>query len=509
MDPQDRPGDILPEHALRGVTAEQAPPVAAVPRRVGVLDVAGAVLAWLVILGVGTYLVVRNVAMSKAEEGDGASWLVTVESQGRYFVGVSQIGEELAKSNPAAGKQLSKKELFASAKSLNQGSYSQRMRYAILAGEMAGPAEARHYLREIEKERAEGMLEARDVSVEAAGLLDKLYKGYEAGTTDPAAILDEAQREKLRVGLRWYGELALAPEGGDPAAREAVTAPAMRTAIAYLLLSTGILAGLLGGLVVIGFVAVQVWRGKLRPAIETESGRAGVYAETFAVYVLLFFGMSFGLRYVPLGRFMPLAMMGAMFASLIALAWPVLRGVAWRQVREEVGLTFGGRPWTRVLLGPVTYLGAIPLLAAGVLLMFGLMKLTGVDANQPGKGPSHPIVNVALQHDVWLWVQIFLVAAVAAPIVEEIMFRGVLYRHLRGLTNGLVGAWLSAALSVLVSGFIFAIIHPQGWLGVPVLLALATAFAVSREFQRSLGPPMIAHGINNAVALALLAATAG
>ena len=29
-------------------------------------------------------------------------------------------------------------------------------------------------------------------------------------------------------------------------------------------------------------------------------------------------------------------------------------------------------------------------------------------------------------------VLLFLVAAVAAPIVEELMFRGVLYTHLRG-----------------------------------------------------------------------------
>ena len=73
-----------------------------------------------------------------------------------------------------------------------------------------------------------------------------------------------------------------------------------------------------------------------------------------------------------------------------------------------------------------------------------------------------------------------------------------------------LGLWLSVAASVLVTGFVFAIIHPQGWLGVPVLLALATAFAVvAGELQRSLVSPMIAHGINNAVALLFLLLTVG
>ena len=66
----------------------------------------------------------------------------------------------------------------------------------------------------------------------------------------------------------------------------------------------------------------------------------------------------------------------------------------------------------------------------------------------------------------------FVLASVAAPVVEEIMFRGVLYRHLREASGGW-GRWLSVLVSVLLSSFVFAVIHPQGWVGVPVLIVFA------------------------------------
>ncbi len=52
--------------------------------------------------------------------------------------------------------------------------------------------------------------------------------------------------------------------------------------------------------------------------------------------------------------------------------------------------------------------------------------------------------------------------------------------------------------------FVFAVIHPQGFLAVPLLMSLALAFTLMREWRGTLLPAMIAHGINNAVATAML-----
>ena len=83
------------------------------------------------------------------------------------------------------------------------------------------------------------------------------------------------------------------------------------------------------------------------------------------------------------------------------------------------------------------------------------------------------------------------------------MFRGVLYRHLREMSDRL-GFTLSVILSALIVSFVFAVIHPQGLLGVPVLMGLALAFNLAREWRGTLIPAMIAHGINNGAVTLLL-----
>jgi membrane protease YdiL (CAAX protease family) len=78
----------------------------------------------------------------------------------------------------------------------------------------------------------------------------------------------------------------------------------------------------------------------------------------------------------------------------------------------------------------------------------------------------------------------------------------VLYRHLRELTR--IGpVWLSVLSSALFSSFIFAVIHPQGLLAVPVLMGLAIVFALTREWRGTLIPCMVAHGMSNAMVLLL------
>ena len=89
-----------------------------------------------------------------------------------------------------------------------------------------------------------------------------------------------------------------------------------------------------------------------------------------------------------------------------------------------------------------------------------------------------------------------VVACILAPIVEETMFRGVLYRNLREMTNRR-GFTFSFLVSGLLASFIFAVIHPQGLIFVPLLMSLALGFSILREWRGSLIAPMIAHAIQN------------
>jgi membrane protease YdiL (CAAX protease family) len=78
-----------------------------------------------------------------------------------------------------------------------------------------------------------------------------------------------------------------------------------------------------------------------------------------------------------------------------------------------------------------------------------------------------------------------------------------LYRHLREVF-GRWGWLVSLFLSLLISSLLFAVIHPQGALGVPVLAAVAIVLALLREWRASLIAPIVTHMIVNGVTTTLV-----
>jgi membrane protease YdiL (CAAX protease family) len=100
----------------------------------------------------------------------------------------------------------------------------------------------------------------------------------------------------------------------------------------------------------------------------------------------------------------------------------------------------------------------------------------------------------------------FSVAAiVGAPIVEELIFRGVLQRGLTKLAGAPVAI---GAQALLFSAYHFV---PDGsgfsefYFGALVVFGIAAGVAVERTGR--LGPGMVAHAINNTLAMVVLAAS--
>ena len=93
-----------------------------------------------------------------------------------------------------------------------------------------------------------------------------------------------------------------------------------------------------------------------------------------------------------------------------------------------------------------------------------------------------------------------VMAITLAPLVEELLFRGVLLSALIPRCG--------VALAALLSAAAFAAIHLPGlawqWYALPELLLLGVALAWLRLHYRSLWPSVLAHGANNALALAVL-----
>jgi membrane protease YdiL (CAAX protease family) len=461
-------------------------------------------IAWLIIAaGVAVIFWIQFARQheSRAENaaGSNSQTRMATEMQARMLVGMASLEGKSGKGSPELTKQ---------AQQLNVGDGGNRLRAIIVMGELAGPQEALTQLDRLEHARADGHVSFNPAQEEVLAMLRLLYRDYQAGDWSSPSLTAK-QRDQLRQRLGWFGELALAPAAGpDAAARAAVLATAQRAAIAAgALVLLMLVAGVAGAIGLLLFL-VFVLNGRLRTWLTTGSPAGGIYAETFAIWMFLFWGLNYAasLVRVPDSRAGLLGL--ASLLSLTALAWPVLRGYTWRQVRQEVGLTAGRRPALEPLFGLATYALALPLALVGMLVMLLLIRLQHAmrgegGAIKPTDMPSHPIVEPLVHLDWSTRVQLIVVACAIVPLVEETMFRGVLYRHLREATRSM-RLGLSVLLSATVVSFVFAVIHPQGILGVPLLMGLAYAFALAREWRDTLVPGIVAHGIVNGITFALL-----
>jgi membrane protease YdiL (CAAX protease family) len=156
----------------------------------------------------------------------------------------------------------------------------------------------------------------------------------------------------------------------------------------------------------------------------------------------------------------------------------------------------------------------IPLVGLGLIATLVLMQMQQLLGGGGGGEfdrtaiPSHPILPLLAEGDIWQRLQALFLASVAAPAVEETVFRGLLYRHLRDATCAR-GRMRSFLISAVINALVFAVIHPQGLVAVPALMAVAFGLTLAREWRGSLLPPMILHGIHNGILLLLVLAAFG
>lgn len=167
----------------------------------------------------------------------------------------------------------------------------------------------------------------------------------------------------------------------------------------------------------------------------------------------------------------------------IALVVVATLGIPFAGKRDRVA-EIVGETWPMaklVRLGLAGYLCTVPVLAV-VLALIGVLS-------QYLPAPSHPITEDfqnAARLDMFA---IFLVAAVLAPLIEEFTFRGLMLPAL--------ATRLKPIAAVLLCGFIFAAIHPQGPLIWPALMTTGAVAAYLRYWTGSLVPSIVLHVVHN------------
>ena len=451
--------------------------------------------AWIaitILVGIIFYLQTLPV-VEEDEEGGGedVAGLVVMELQAKYILGVSKLsGEPMLVSAQAAP--------------LDIGTVEQRQCFMALMIALRDDEAAnrsalnlKHDLEEYEKTLTESQSQTQE-------LLDILMQGGSVSKT---------QEETLSASLGWFGTLLFA----DEAERESIEET---EAAKVVVVGLGGLGIVLFGLIGFGFLlyfATKAMSGTLKSRLNAINSRQGIYAEVFLLWLVLFLvlmttagiiSMTDAVKEQPiLGIIITLC---AFFGSLVAVAWALVRGISWAEVKDDIGLHTGTGVIREAFWGILGYGMTLPLMLVGILCTLLLVAIQTMlismgdgDPFHGTAGGSHPIIVEVANGGIGMKIGLLLLAAVAAPVVEEIMFRGVLYRQLR-MSSSWMSHFIGVVFSIGLTSFVFAAIHPQGWIGIPALMSIAVGMNMLREYRGSLIAPMVIHATSNGIVMTMM-----
>lgn len=178
---------------------------------------------------------------------------------------------------------------------------------------------------------------------------------------------------------------------------------------------------------------------------------------------------------------------------LFALEALSIMGGIWFGLLLRRRLTWADIGWQPV---PVAWLFAAGFGAVGfyVVLIAGQAMIAQITGNTDfGERPE---AVAMFPPSVLSFVGSLAFGAVAVPIAEEFLFRGVLFRWLRDRW----GIWPGTFLSALI----FAVIHPPAAGAAPLIFLIGLALAWLYQKTGSLRPGMALHGANNAIGITVI-----
>jgi len=435
-------------------------------------------LCWMIILACVGFVSVRAAIGQLARAG--SDQVPTVQ-----FPGVCKYAVAIKSLEAKAGVAGSAERLLPSLERIAR-TPGERLRLAIVYGEVQGADAAADRLAALQDpgndpEFSQDLAEARSI--------------YALRTDHiPVPELPEGPGvPRFRQRLGWFADLALShgrPDT-DPVRQNVLSAAYLAMGVTIgaevLALAMGA-AGLVLLIIAIVLLARKKIRLTFRAMLDSQAPRAdgSAYLEGFTLYLVLMVGLSYLLRQLN-APILVAAVVELPLAFGAGLLWPLFRGQSVTQWRASLGLHNGRGIIREVFSGILGYLVGVPLMGIALLVVLILTRVAGYT-------PTHPIEQELGSRSEIAFT--FFLASVWAPVTEELMFRGALFSSLRER----FGWWFAAPAMALI----FAGVHPQGYVAVPVLAAIAVAFAGIREWRGSIIGSMAAHAMHNTGALVIV-----
>lgn len=371
------------------------------------------------------------------------------------------------------------------------GSPHEMLQSAVVHGEINGPRAALDQL----AEAVEAMESFRDLDPEYratieedARLLARIYRDQALSDEDRARIVDHHG---------WHGKLALTygQDDDDPDRAKLIGGGGILM-VGLIGFGALVLMALLAGFVLLIILIVKLGTGSLRMHFRAPAPGGSVYLETFAIFVGSFLLLQV-LSTLIEGKVPVWVQFSLQWLVLLSIFWPIVRGVSVARWRQDMGLVAPKGVFREIAAGLMVYLASLPLYFMAALGSFVLINLrefwTTPSVTESGRTiqppMSNPVFDMLESNSLITLLVLGSLVTMWAPLVEEGVMRGALFRHLRGR--------LGFVLAAIISAVLFGALHQYDVLMLLPVMALGASFAFIREWRSSLIGCITAHAIHN------------
>jgi len=185
------------------------------------------------------------------------------------------------------------------------------------------------------------------------------------------------------------------------------------------------------------------------------------------------------------------------FLATGRLFWAAGAGAVWTVLLAWLVTSMGGDSFAATFaLAPLTRRRAACVALATVGAFYPITLLAGWSASlHPPDDTWLAMIRDQLPRTTAGTVVTFVIVAGLAPVAEEFIFRGLLFRICRRWWNGIAAA--------MVSGLVFGLAHGEPWF----LFGLATLgllLGIVFELTGTLAAPLLMHAIHNGISIVLM-----
>ena len=322
---------------------------------------------------------------------------------------------------------------------------------------------------------------AQPVDASSVDAYIKRVKSYNLGLLEPVAIADVYEKAGRIVDADRVRKTF-----GDKA-----TFDALRLVVIFAVLGIAALVGFVFLILFASSWRGNNWRnvGRVAQVDAAPAPFAGLI-DVFVAYLALLKGVGLLIGAIPaLNTASPVALSAGVYVGTGILSALYLwnRAQAGKWSWEILGLR--GANLGNIVYGVAGYCAALP-----ITLALGAFNNAVFKKDDSNLSPNPVLPMIAGEENPVGRIVLFLLVAVAAPIIEELFFRGVLYSALK--------TRFSTVACVVISAACFAVVHPMGdWLPI---FGLGCLLATVRELRQSVVPGIVLHFCQNAMAFTLM-----